>query len=92
MEELNKYLSRLSEHHDMYVLRFEYSGYSFLSKDTQLTRNAGRKLDPVNDEGKLAAPITSSCLMYHIINKKVVVYSYFQSAEQQHTMPMKKVP
>lgn len=47
VEELNKYLSRLSEHHDMYVLLFLYTFVRFLwaLEDYKLTCYIGRRLD-----------------------------------------------
>lgn len=49
VEELNKYLSRLSEHHDMYVLLFIifYTFVRFLwaLRDYKLTCYTGRRLD-----------------------------------------------
>lgn len=43
VEELNKYLSRLSEHHDMYVFSFFYA----LARHGLTCAAIGRRLDPV---------------------------------------------
>lgn len=45
VEELNKYLSRLSEHHDMYVLLFMLLFHFFGLKDYVLTCYLGRRSD-----------------------------------------------
>jgi hypothetical protein len=44
VEELNKYLSRLSEHHDMYVL---FVSYSLVGRLGLTCAAIGRRLDPV---------------------------------------------
>jgi hypothetical protein len=44
VEELNKYLSRLSEHHDMYVL---FISYSLVKRHGLTCAPIGRRLDPV---------------------------------------------
>jgi hypothetical protein len=44
VEELNKYLSRLSEHHDMYVL---FISYSLVKRHGLTCAPIGRRLDLV---------------------------------------------
>lgn len=91
MEELNKYLSRLSEHHDMYVQVQATIPISCIIET--FTNNAiGLRLDRVKSkQGKVA--IASSCLRllqfysYHACT----INSKFKIQIQDHSQKVKVV-